>query len=204
MGCFYCDEHHEGREAIMFKVGEMKAGVLYLFKDQAHKGRCALALKDHKKELCECDPQELADFAQVQRDAMMLAQSAQESQGTGGDSLLELRRRLQELSVEQESLLEQILDNMDDVELNARLKEVADEKQKVKNKIESLRQNEIYQAEREERLQAMWASIQEHAKGFQAYDDELTRLVVEKITVLDSNTIRIRFRDTDLEMDRTL
>ena len=53
MGCFYCDEHHEGREAIMFKVGEMKAGVLYLFKDQAHKGRCVLALKDHKKELCE-------------------------------------------------------------------------------------------------------------------------------------------------------
>ncbi len=41
MGCFYCDEHHEGREAIMFKVGDMKAGTLYLFKDQAHKGRCA-------------------------------------------------------------------------------------------------------------------------------------------------------------------
>ena len=51
MGCFYCDEHHEGREAIMFKVGDMKAGTLYLFKDQAHKGRCALALKSHKKEL---------------------------------------------------------------------------------------------------------------------------------------------------------
>lgn len=55
MGCFYCDEHHEGREAIMFKVGDMKAGTLYLFKDQAHKGRCALALKSHKNELCECD-----------------------------------------------------------------------------------------------------------------------------------------------------
>ena len=52
MGCFYCDEHHEGREAIMFKVGEMKAGVLYLFKDQAH-----------KKELCECTDQERTDFA---------------------------------------------------------------------------------------------------------------------------------------------
>ena len=64
MGCFYCDEHHEGREAIMFKVGEMKAGVLYLFKDQAHKGRCALALKAHKKELCECTDQERADFAE--------------------------------------------------------------------------------------------------------------------------------------------
>ena len=65
MGCFYCDEHHEGREAIMFKVGEMKAGVLYLFKDQAHKGRCALALKAHKKELCECTDQERADFAEL-------------------------------------------------------------------------------------------------------------------------------------------
>lgn len=64
MGCFYCDEHHEGREAIMFKVGEMKTGVLYLFKDQAHKGRCALALKAHKKELCECTDQERADFAE--------------------------------------------------------------------------------------------------------------------------------------------
>ena len=62
MGCSYCDEHNEGREAIMFKVGEMKAGVLYLFKDQAHKGRCALALKDHKKELCECDEQERNDY----------------------------------------------------------------------------------------------------------------------------------------------
>ena len=59
MGCFYCDEHHEGREAIMYKVGEMEAGVLYLFKDQAHKGRCALALKNHRKELCECGPEEL-------------------------------------------------------------------------------------------------------------------------------------------------
>ena len=46
----------------MFKVGEMKEGVLYLFKDQAHKGRCVLALKNHKKELFECTEQERNDF----------------------------------------------------------------------------------------------------------------------------------------------
>ena len=50
MGCFYCDEHHEGREAIMYKVGEMAAGVRCLF-------------KNHRKELCECGPEELAAFA---------------------------------------------------------------------------------------------------------------------------------------------
>ena len=64
MGCFYCDEQNEGREAIMFPVGEMKAGMLYLFKDQAHWGRCVLALKNHRRELCECEPAELADFAE--------------------------------------------------------------------------------------------------------------------------------------------
>ena len=64
MSCFYCDAHHEGREAIMFKVGELKASVLYLLKDQAHKGRCALALKDHKKELFECEAQERNDFCE--------------------------------------------------------------------------------------------------------------------------------------------
>ena len=46
----------------MFHVGDMKAGTLYLFKDQAHKGRCVLALKSHKKELYECDAQERSDF----------------------------------------------------------------------------------------------------------------------------------------------
>lgn len=74
MGCFYCDEHcyehcdehcdeHiEVSDSIMFKVGGRKAGVLYLFRDQAHKGRFALGLKSHKKELCECDEQERNDY----------------------------------------------------------------------------------------------------------------------------------------------
>ncbi len=64
MSCFYCDANHEGRNAIMFEVGAMKASTLYLFKDQAHKGRCVLALKEHKKELCECTAQELADYSE--------------------------------------------------------------------------------------------------------------------------------------------
>ncbi len=62
MGCFYCDEQHEGRMGLMIKVGDMKAGVLYLMKDQAHKGRAVVALKSHKKELCECSDAERNDY----------------------------------------------------------------------------------------------------------------------------------------------
>lgn len=65
-GCFYCDKDHEGRKAIMFEVGKMTGGTLYLFKDQAHKGRCVVALNDHKKELFECtDEQRNAFMADV-------------------------------------------------------------------------------------------------------------------------------------------
>ena len=52
-GCFYCEEHHEKRDSIMYLVGKMSTGTLYLFRDQSHKGRCVLALDDHKKEIFE-------------------------------------------------------------------------------------------------------------------------------------------------------
>ena len=63
-GCYYCEEDHPGRQAAMMKVGVMKAGTLYLFRDQSHRGRCALALNDHKKELFECSPQQRSDYAE--------------------------------------------------------------------------------------------------------------------------------------------
>lgn len=61
-GCFYCEQDSAARKAIMTEVGKMKAGTLYLFRDQSHKGRCVLALNDHKKELYECEDQERSDY----------------------------------------------------------------------------------------------------------------------------------------------
>ena len=60
--CFYCDPNHEGRMALMMRVGEMKEGVLYLFKDQAHKGRCVVAVDDHKAELFDLTEQQRHDY----------------------------------------------------------------------------------------------------------------------------------------------
>ena len=63
-GCFYCDPDHEGRKGIMYEVGPMKASTLYLFKDQAHKGRCVVAFAGHKKELCELTEEERINYAE--------------------------------------------------------------------------------------------------------------------------------------------
>ncbi len=59
-GCFYCDEHHEKRESIMFLVGKLSASTVYLFRDQSHKGRCVVALDDHKKEVFELTDEQRA------------------------------------------------------------------------------------------------------------------------------------------------
>lgn len=56
--CFYCDPDNENRKAIMFRVGKMREGVLYLFKDQAHKGRCVVAVDEHLSELSDLTPEQ--------------------------------------------------------------------------------------------------------------------------------------------------
>lgn len=90
MACFYCDEHHEGRESLMFPVGKMSAGTLYLFKDQAHKGRCVLALNSHKKELFELDEAErnayCADIAAATKAIKKLWNCTKINLGSFGDT----------------------------------------------------------------------------------------------------------------------
>lgn len=61
-GCFYCDPAHQGRLDLMIEVGKMKEGILYLFKDQAHLGRCVVAVEDHKSELFDLTEQQRHDY----------------------------------------------------------------------------------------------------------------------------------------------
>lgn len=60
--CFYCNPNHQGRLELMMEVGKMKEGILYLFKDQAHPGRCVVAVDDHKSELFDLSTQQRHDF----------------------------------------------------------------------------------------------------------------------------------------------
>ena len=74
----------------MFPVGKMKAGTLYLFKDQAHKGRCVLALNTHHKELFELDDAErdqyMADVAAAAQAIKKLWGCTKINLGSFGDS----------------------------------------------------------------------------------------------------------------------
>ena len=104
-------------------------------------------------------------------------------------------------------LMEQALalpENMENKELNARLREIAEERESILHRLGSLRQvdeRQVVQAAQMERLREF---VEQRETKFAVYDDAITRKFVEQITVLDAETIRIKFRYLGLEVDKSL
>lgn len=61
MQCNYC-EKNAALSAIMETVCELPASTVYLMRDQSHKGRCVVALNQHKEEICELTDEERNAF----------------------------------------------------------------------------------------------------------------------------------------------
>lgn len=71
--------------------------------------------------------------------------------GTGGGDEAALRQQLDELTAEQATLLDMVLKDMDNTELNARMKALAEEKQGLLEQLTERQQEAERQA-----LQAFW------------------------------------------------
>ena len=94
-------------------------------------------------------------------------------------------------------------EHMDDPGLNAQLKTLMDEKQIVQKQIQTMEQ---VAAHSESRMAHM-AELREWMAQLEVttqYNDEQVRMAVEKITVVDAETIRIKFRYLGLETDKKL
>ena len=60
-GCMYCEE--DGNlEKLMVPICELPFSRVYLFRNQAYRGRCVVALKRHAEELYELTDEELQGF----------------------------------------------------------------------------------------------------------------------------------------------
>lgn len=130
-----------------------------------------------------------------------LAQSHGEGEGV---SLLELKQRLDALSVEQAVLVDKILEDMDNLELNTQLEAVTAEKQGILDRMQALEKDESQRSLRASRQREMeeWPDQQE--MRFTEYEDTITRKFVERITVVDADTIRVKFGDVDVVIERKL
>ncbi len=145
-----------------------------------------------------------ADRAKVIEDTLAIAEIVQSHGSKDGVSLLALQDRLKELSAEQDALLDKVLADMGNSELNAQLKTLAEEKQDILDQMAAHQQDEkqqILQASRQ-RERDEWLEQQE--MKFAEYDDIITRRFVEKITVVDSETVLVKIQDTDVEIEQSL
>ena len=142
--------------------------------------------------------------AEVIEDALAIAGIVQSRSGKDGVSLLALQDRLKELSAEQTVLLDRVLEDMDNAELNTQLKALAEEKQNILDQIAAYQQDEEQQALQASRQRERDKWLEQQDLKFMVYDDIITRRFVEKITVVDAETILIKIQDTDVEIKQSL
>lgn len=147
------------------------------------------------------------EFAQagteVKSDMLEFAAMAWSGGESDGTSLITLRQRLKDINAQQALLLDQVLEHMDDSALTDQLKALVDEKQAIQEQISTMEQDAVRsanQASRMAELREWMARLEVNTE----YQDEQVRMAIEKITVLDAETIHIKFRYPGLEMDKKL
>ena len=148
------------------------------------------------------------EFAAIRQevcpDVLAMAEEAKQALSQAGVQLLKLKKRMEAVSLEQSSLLDRLLENMGDAELNAQMKALTDEKTSLKAQILDAQQTEVSLEEQAARHQQMWDSIMECSAGYTEFDNEFVRQIIQKITVEDTETIRIHFRDSDMVLEQEL
>lgn len=187
-----------GKKRIVWRcVSRLEFGTKYchssptMDEEKLHK-----AILDALNEFAQADTEVKADLLEF----TSLAWSDGEFDGT---SLIALRQKLKDITAQQALLLDQVLGNMDDSDLTAQLKALMDEKQAVQEQIQAMEQAAVHsenQASRMAELKEWMAKLEVNTE----YHDEQVRMAIEKITVLDAETIRIKFKYPGLEIEKKL
>lgn len=187
-----------GKKRIVWRcVSRLEFGTKYchssptMDEEKLHK-----AILDALNEFAQADTEVKADLLEF----AALAWSGDEPDGT---SLIALRQKLKDITAQQALLLDQVLGNMDDADLTTQLKTLMDEKQAVQEQIQALEQAAVHsenQASRMAELKEWMAKLEVNTE----YHDEQVRMAIEKITVLDAETIRIKFKYPGLEIEKKL
>ena len=144
---------------------------------------------------------------EITEEFLDIASLVQQGQECGGVDPLALRQRLTALTAEQAVLMEQALalpEDTENKELNARLREIAEERESILHQLGTLQQADERQAGQAARMNSLREFVEQRETKFAAYDDAITRKFVEQVTVLDAETIRIKFRYPGLEVDKKL
>ncbi len=119
-------------------------------------------------------------------------------------SILSLKHKLENLSKKQAKLLDIVLDDMENEALVVELKKVKEEKQQLAEWIKTLENEGIYNANKQSRMKEVKDWLDKQEVGFREYDDVITRKMIERIEVVDAETIKVKIRDVEVEIEQKL
>lgn len=154
--------------------------------------------------IVECINEFVRAGREISAEALDLAAIVRQGENEGDIDPLTLRNRLDALTSQQAALLEEVLEDMDNPKLNARLKALAEEKQSVLEQLGAIQQAEERQVGQEARQRELAEWLEQQQSEFTQYEDAITRKYVEQITVLDAETIRMKFRYTEVEIEKSI
>ena len=197
-----CTWARNGKKRVVWRcVSRLEFGTKYCHHSPTlDEDRLHTAILEALNEFAQADSEVKEDMLNFTR----LVWAGQEADGT---SLISLKQRLGDITAEQALLLDRVLENMNAPDLNTQLKALMDEKQAVQEQIRAMEQEA---AQSENRMSRM-AELREWMAKLEVnteYNDEQVRMAgfsnVKRITVVDAETIHIKFRYPGLEMDKKL
>ena len=119
-------------------------------------------------------------------------------------SILSLKHKLENINRKQAKLLDIVLEDMENEALVAELKKVKEEKQQLQDWIKTLENEGVHNANKQSRMKEVKEWLDEQEVGFREYDDVITRKMIERIEVVDAETIRVKIRDVEVVIEQTL
>ncbi len=119
-------------------------------------------------------------------------------------SILSLKHKLENLSKKQAKLLDIVLEDMENEVLASELKKIKEEKQQLAEWIKTLENEGIYNANKQSRMKEVRDWLDEQDVGFREYDDVITRKMIERIEVVDAETIKVKIRDVEVVIEQKL
>lgn len=117
-------------------------------------------------------------------------------------SIAQLQQEVLSITSEQERLLDLLLDDMDNPELTERMQSLTAQKEQLQAEIQQRHEEAAQQETQQLRMEEIRNWVHTHPSGLRAYDDQITRELIEKITVVDAHLVRIKFLEEDFEIEQ--
>lgn len=122
----------------------------------------------------------------------------------GSQSMAQLQQEVLSITSEQERLLDLLLDDMDNPELTERMQSLTAQKEQLQAEIQQRHEEAAQQETQQLRMEKIRNWGHTHPSGLRAYDDHITRELIEKITVVDAHLVRIKFLEEPDEIDQPI